>query len=381
MREIHFTGGKTPPETFPYNELINAAERVIKELKDVFAYYPTQHKYADYSLKGYRPLREIASKRYWNREGVELPVDNIVITAGSMQAIELVGRTFIKPGDTVITEELTYYGTLEFFRYLGARIIGVKIDEKEGIIVDDLEEKLRILDSVGVKPKFIYVLPNNHNPTGARMPESNRIRLIDITKEYNIPIIEDDCYGDLDFIRDTKPKSILTLDKNRETIFIATFSKIIAPALRLGYFYAHEKYLNSILSHRWDIGTSLLASAIVAEYLKDNLWRQIERQIEAIKLRRDILLESLEEYMSKYATWTKPDGGLFIWVKLNVDVDMNRLEKKASEYGVYFDSGWKFHYRMKKLKAFRLSYAHVPPDEIREGVKRISNAVKDILKT
>lgn len=381
MNEIFFTGGKTSPETFPYNELIKAAQKVIGELKDVFAYYPTQHDYSDHSLKGYRVLREVASKRFEDRESVSLPVDNIVITTGSMQALELIGRSLIRYGDTVLTEELTYYGTLEFLRYLNAKIVGIKIDEENGINVDDLEDTLKILDRTGIKPSLLYVLPNNHNPTGARMPESSRRKLLELAKEYSIPIIEDDCYGDLDFTDEEKPRSIWTLDEERDVIYVATFSKIIAPAIRLGYFYAPEKYLEDILSQRWDIGTSLLSSAIVAEYLKDNLWNQIEKQVNAIKMRRDILLDSLDEYLSGYATWTKPSGGLFIWVKLNVNIDMDQFEKKAGDKGVYFDSGWKFHYKMRKLKAFRLSYAHVSPDMIPEGIRRISEALKEVLKS
>lgn len=379
MREIHFTGGKTPPETFPYLELIEASKKVLNELKGAFSYYPSQHEYAGYSIKGYMKLRIIASKRYKDREEAELPVGNIVITSGSMQAIELIGREFIKPHDIVITGELSYYGTLKYFRYLEARIVGISLDEKEGIMIDELEDTLKYMDRVGLKPSFIYVMPNNQNPTGARMPEKNRVRLLDLSKEYDIAIVEDDCYGDLDFLVEKIPKSILTLDEDKSIIFIGSFSKILAPGVRLGYFYAPQRYIEKILRHRWDLGTSALASAIVAEYLENNLWKQISRQVDMIKRKRDAVLNALDENLSDIASWTKPEGGLFIWVKLPEKMNMGELIKKAGEKGVYFDPGRIFHYRMKDIKAFRISYAHVPLQDIFYGIEKLSQAIKEIL--
>ena len=379
MKEIYFTGGKTPPETFPYTEFIKASEKALNNLKGVFAYYPPQHEYSDHSLKGYRKLREIAVRRYKDREGVELPIENFVITNGSMQAVELIGRAFAKPGDIIITEELSYYGSLELFRYLNARIVGVKLDIKSGMNIDDLEDTLKTMDKIGVKPSFIYIMPNNQNPTGAQMPEKNRKRLLDLAYEYDIKVVEDDCYGDLDFTLEKKPKALLTLDEERKVIYIGSFSKIVAPGIRLGYFYSPEKYIDIILSHRWDIGTSLLSSAILAEYLEDRLWDQISRQVDIIKRKRDAVLNALEENLSGYASWTKPDGGLFIWVSLNKDIDMNRLIDKAEEKGVYFDPGRNFHYRMKDISAFRLSYAHVPLEDIFYGIEKLAEAVKEVM--
>ncbi len=379
MKEIYFTGGKTPPESFPYEELIKASEKALKNLKGVFAYYPSQHEYSDHSLKGYRKLREIAVKRFRDREEVELPTENFVITNGSMQAVELISRAFTKPGEIIITEELSYYGSLNLFRYLDAEIVGVKLDEKDGMDIDDLEDALKTMDKVGVKPSFIYTMPNNQNPTGALMPEKNRRRLIDLAYEYSVKIVEDDCYGDIDFILDKKPKALLTLDNERNILYIGSFSKIVAPGIRLGYFYSPNKYMDIILSHRWDIGTSLLSSAILAEYLEDKLWDQIKTQVDVIKRKRDAVLNALDENLSNYASWTKPNGGLFIWVTLNKEVDMDKLIEKAAEKGIYFDPGRNFHYRMKDISAFRLSYAHVPLEDIFYGIEKLSEAVKELL--
>lgn len=380
MREIYFTGGKTPPEAFPYMKLIEASEKALKNLKGTFAYYPVQHEYSDYSLKGYRKLREIAVKRYEDREKIKLPVENFVISNGSMQAVELISRAFVKPDNIVITEELSYYGSLELFRYLNAKIVGVKLDKKTGMDIDDLEDTLKIMDRVGIKPSFIYTMPNNQNPTGARMPEKNRVKLLNLAHEYNIKIVEDDCYGDLDFTLDKKPRALLTLDEDKDVIYIGSFSKIVAPGIRLGYFYSPEKYMDIILRHRWDIGTSLLASAILADYLQDKLWDQIWMQVDIIKRKKDAVLNALEENLSGYASWTEPDGGLFIWVTLNKEVDMDKLIDKAAEKGIRFDPGRMFHYRMKNLSAFRLSYAHVPLEDIFYGIEKLSEAVKELLE-
>ena len=380
MKEIYFTGGKTPPEAFPYMELIEASEKALKKLKGAFAYYPVQHEYADYSLKGYRELREVAVKRYKDREKIDLSTENIVITTGSMQAVELISRAFINPGDIVITEELSYYGSLKLFRYLKARIVGVELDEETGMNIDALEDILKTIDRLGDKPSFIYTMSNNQNPTGARMPEKNRRRLLNLAKEYGIKIVEDDCYGDLDFTLGEKPRALLTLDEDKDIIYIGSFSKIVAPGIRLGYFYSPEKYIDDILKHRWDIGTSLLSSAILAEYLKDKLWDQIWMQVDVIKRKRDAVLNALDENLSGFASWTRPDGGLFIWVKLNKEIDMNKLISKAAEKGVYFDPGKMFHYRMRDIRAFRLSYAHVPLEDIFYGIEKLSEAVKELLE-
>jgi len=372
----HFTGGKTPPEAFPVDGFVEAAVRALRRLGGDFAYYPRQHEYSSYSDKGYLGLRVVASSRYEHRESVPLPVENIVITAGSMQAIELLGRTFVRPGDTVITEQLTYYGTLQFFRYLQAKIVGIPVDERDGMEVDVLEDVLKRLNEKGVKPKFIYTIPNHHNPTGAILTESRRKQLLNVALEYGIPIIEDDCYGDLDFEPEAVPRSINTIDNSGMVMFVASFSKILAPGIRLGYFYASDRFLDEIMAHRWDLGTSVLASAVVAEFLKENMWSHISKQVAIIRRKRDTLMAALEEYLGDVASWVKPRGGLFLWVRLSEDVDMQKLQAESEKRGVKFDPGRAFHSEEKEIEALRLSYAHIPLDEIPNGIRLLAEAVE-----
>jgi 2-aminoadipate transaminase len=378
-KTFYFTGGKTPPETFPTDALALISQKAIKKIGGAFAFYPRQHEYSSYSDLGYKGLREVVSLRYKRREGVALPIDNIVVTSGSMQAIELVGRALLKPGDIIITEELTYYGSLEFFRYLKLNVIGIPVDDKRGMEIDILEDTLKCFDRLNLKPKIIYTIPNHHNPTGAIMTEKRRKRLLDLAYSYNIPIFEDDCYGDIDFYKDRKPRSINTLDDEGNVLFVGSFSKILGPGIRLGYLYAKDNYLNTILSHRWDLGTSVLASIIVAEYLKEKMWDHLEKHIKVIKRKMDITLKALGEYAGEYTKCTPPRGGLFIWVKITQNIDMEKLSLYAERRNVKYDEGKLFHYRERELKALRLSYAHIPDEEIPIGIKRLSEAIREAI--
>jgi 2-aminoadipate transaminase len=374
--EYYFTGGKTPPETFPSDELAAISGEAIKRLGGAFAFYPRQHEYALYSDKGYVGLREVASIRYERREGVPLPIENIVITNGSMQAIELIGRAFFKPGDVIITEELTYYGSLEFFRYMDVNIVGIPVDDIEGMHVDELEDTLRRLERANMMPRFIYTIPNHHNPTGAIMTSKRRKRLVDTAMSYGIPIIEDDCYGDIDFEKGIIPRSLNTIDQAGNVLYIGSFSKIVGPGVRLGYLSASDKYLEEVLMHRWDLGTSVLASVIVAEFLKNNMWSHLERHIEVIKKKMNATLQALDEYLSDIINYIPPRGGLFIWIKLPEDTDMRKLELEAEKRNVRYDEGRLFHYKNEEIRAIRISYAHIPLDRIQSGIKLLSEAIK-----
>lgn len=377
MKLYEFTGGKPPPESFPVQGLIEAAEHVLNRWGRDLVYYPQQHAYAGKSVKGYLGLREVASSRFEHREGVPLPVDNICITSGSMQSIELIGRHFIKPGDTVITSELCYMGTLRCLRYMQANIVGVPLDYIEGMDMDALESTLKNLTKYNIKPKFIYVTANHQNPTGAILTLDRRKRLLELAGEYEVPILEDDCYGDIDFGKGITPPSLYKMDDSDNVIYIASFSKMLGPGLRLGYFCAPDRYLNDILKHRWDLGTSSLSCMIVAEYLKEYMWSHLAKHIAIIKEKRDTLLEALEENLAGIADWTRPRGGLFDWLTLPGTIDVKKLEELASERGVKYSPGRVFHARGEEIKNLRLSYTHMPLDDIREGIALLSKSIQE----
>jgi 2-aminoadipate transaminase len=377
MTYYEFTGGKPPPESFPVQELMASAQRVLEQEGRDLVFYPGQHAHAGYSNKGYLGLREVASSRFAHREGVPLPVENIAITAGSMQAIELIGRHFIKPGDTVITSELCYVGTLRFLRYLGARIVGVPVDYLEGMDMEALETTLSQLAAQSITPKFVYITDSHQNPTGAIVSASRRKRLLELGAQYDVLIVEDDCYGDLDFESGIIPPAMYTMDTEENVIFVASFSKILGPGLRLGCFCAPDKYLDDILAHRWDAGTSTLSCMIVADFLQRHMWPHIAKHVAIIKEKRDTLLQTLEKHLDGVATWTKPRGGLFDWVTLPNTIDLSKLAALAEERGIVYSPGQVFHWNNDVIKHLRLSYTHMSLEDIRNGVAILARCIKE----
>ncbi|MFQ6041612.1 MAG: PLP-dependent aminotransferase family protein [Candidatus Poribacteria bacterium] len=369
MKQYHFTGGRPDPESFPVQGLIDAAADILNERGSELTQYPGD--------KGYIGLREVASSRFEHREGAPLPVDNIAITSGSMQSLSLIMRTFVQPGDTVLTEELCYSGTLGLLRHLKANIVGVMLDEVDGMDMDALEASLKELARRDVKPKLIYTTANHQNPTGAILALPRRKRMVELAKEYGVMIVEDDCYGDIDFEPNITPTAIRLLDDSDSVIFVATFSKILGPGVRLGYFCAPDRFLGQILDNRWDAGTSALSSFIVAEYFKRNLWNHVNKTNAILKSKRDAVIETFEKYLSDVATWTRPRGGLFIWVKLPETTDMKRLQELAGKHNIGYSSGQAFHARSEPLKAIRLAYGSLSVDDIREGITLLSQCILD----
>jgi 2-aminoadipate transaminase len=373
MKEYHFTGGRTPPESLPVQGLIDAAARVLKRRGELLVHYPSQFDYHD-------ELKKVASKRFEHREGTPLPLEDILVTTGSMQAITLPIQALTKPGDTIVTEELTYMGSLECFRHYGLKVEGVPLDSVNGMDMDTLEDTLRSLAARGIKPRFIYPIPNYQNPTGAVLSLPRRKRLIELAQEYGVLVLEDDCYGDTDLEPVRVPPSLYTLGDPQTVLFLGSFSKILAPGVRLGYLCTPQRFLPQLLGlkrHAQDAGTSGLSSFIVADYLRDNLWSHIERHTRVIREKRDTTLGALEEHFGDCATWTRPRGGLVIWVELPFTADMDRLEQLAEERGVRYTRGREFHARGEDIKCLRLSYAHMPHEDIREGVRLLAECVRE----
>lgn len=363
-----FIQGRPDPRSVPAEGLIVAAQRVLPHMPEQLILYP--------GPKGYQPLREMACERFARREGIELPVENIAITSGSNQALELIGRYFLTPGSPVLTEELTYTGTLQMLYGLGAEVIGVTSDEHDGMDMDALEDALKELASQGRKPAFIYTIATNQNPTGAILTAARRRRMVELAQTYGVPIVEDDCYGDVIVDDITVPPALFTLDDSGSVIYVASFSKIMGPGLRLGYFCAPDRYLDGILANRYDGGTSALAACIVAEYLKDHMWSHIDQLNVRLRETRDALLAALDKYLGDIATWTHPRGGLFLFITLPERTDLARLRKLANSQEVDFTEGQKFDTRRRELKAIRLSYAHIPAADMDEGIRRLAECVR-----
>lgn len=371
MKTYSFTGGRPSPEDFPVQGLIDATQRVLtRRGTDLIAYPDMNDQHGE--------LAEIAAVRFENREGIKIPKENIIVSAGSMMAIEELARFLTQPGDTIITEELSYMGSLGKFREAGLNIKGIPVDPVDGMDMNVLEDTLRELSAKNITPKFIYTIPTYQNPTGSILTLERRKRMIELAGKYGVPIMEDDCYGDIHFDPPPPPPTMYKLAGEKNVVYIGSFSKIMGPGLRLGYMCIPSG-LEKIRNIRIGVKVSGLASLIVAEYLRDNLKSHIKRHNEVIKGKRDVILKTLETEFGDLVNWNKPRGGLFAWLKLPEAIDMAKLGQLSSENGVIYTPGKDFHYNSKEIKYLRLSYTHMAHDEIREGVAILAGCIKQIL--
>ena len=368
MKDFAFTGGRPDPYTFPTEGLIEASAKALRELGGNLVNYPGE--------TGYRGLRELASMRFERREGVPLPIDNISITSGSMQALDLVLSTFINPGDTVLTEKFTYSGTLGIMRHLKANILGVPMDYVDGMNMDALEGMLKDLKAKKIRPKLIYTTSNHQNPTSAILSLDRRKRMLELANAYDTLVVEDDCYGDIDFVPHPTPDALFKLDDSNRVIYVATFSKILGAGLRLGYFVARPPYHAMIHQNRWDGGTSALASAIVAEFFKKHLDEHLAVTNAAVGAKCRAVVETLRKNVSDLCTWTEPRGGLFLWMHLPETTDMEKARELAAQHRVGYSNGSGFHYRGDPVKCIRLAYAYCHVDDVPEGITYLCDAIR-----
>jgi 2-aminoadipate transaminase len=370
MPDYNFGAGNPDPASFPHEALAEAAARVIPRLGETLVLYPDQ--------RGYPPLRQLAAERFRNSNGSDLPLDNITLTTGSMQAISLVCQTYLQPGDTIIVEDFCYVGSLNCFRKYQANIVGIPVDvdgEDDGMNMEALEAKMAELKAQGIKPKFIYTIATNQNPTGTMMSESKRRRLLEIATEYDIPVIDDDCYADLIF-EGKPPVSLYSLDPE-SAVYIGSFSKILGPGIRLGYFAANPETLQKILYWKIDGGTTNLAAAVAAEYFQSHMWEHVSEINGIVKEKLDAVVEQLDAHKDQFPYHSHPKGGLFIWVKLPEDCDPVRLLDIAAARGVRYGTGKSFHSGGQDIKYLRLAFGYPSLETIREGIPLLAECVKE----
>ena len=368
---ISFGGGFPAPDVFPVEEFKRACNYVL------------EHKGADAlqygGTDGYVPLREMIS-RHNNRVGIRVNVDNILITSGSQQALDLLGKIFINRGDRILVESPTYLGALQAWNAYGAEYITVPVDE-HGMITDALEEALRI------GPKFIYVLPNFQNPTGTTLSLERRMKLIELADRYGVPIVEDDPYGQLRFEGEDLP-AVEILDSRMRVqngtytgnvIYLSTFSKILAPGLRLAWVIAPDSVIRklSLAKQGTDLHTSTFNQIVAHEVGQHGF---IDRHVEVIKdtyrIRRNAMLDSLEEHMPDCVSWTHPQGVLFLWLTLPEQFDTTEMLAEAIKEKVAYVPGEFFHPDASGKNTMRLNFSFCAPDKINEGISRLGKAFK-----
>ncbi len=309
--------------------------------------------------------------------GVRLGADELVVTAGAQQGLDLLAKTFLDPGDVIITEGPTYVGALQAFSAYQPQVICIPMDD-DGMRVDLLADELARLGPRGAK--FIYTIPNFQNPGGVTLTPERRRRLLELAREYDIPVIEDDPYGRLRF-EGGHVKPLRALDD--EVIYLGTFSKIFAPGLRLGWMTAPRPILAKVLLTKQaaDLCGSAFAQVTAERYFTGTRWRKVLQGLtRTYAERRDVMLEALDEHFPPEARWTRPEGGFFVWVELPEFLDANAMLAEAVENGVTFVPGDGFFPDERGCNCMRLAFCYASPDDIREGVARLASVLEDRLE-
>jgi 2-aminoadipate transaminase len=373
---ISFAGGLPAPDVFPSARFQEACDKVLKEnAKQALQYGASE---------GYEPLREMIA-RHIQRYGIKAKTENVLITSGSQQALDLIGKLLINAGDRVLVEAPTYLGALQAFNVYGAEYVSVLSDD-DGLRTDMLETPLRS------GPKFMYVLPNFQNPGGTTLSEGRRHELVLLADRYGIPIVEDDPYGQLRYEGEhLTPLVVLDRENLRRdngyslgnVIYLSTFSKTLAPGLRLGWIVAPADVITKLIQLKQgaDLHTSTFGQLVAYEVAKDGF---LDEHVKAIRKvyreRRDVMLESLKQFFPEEVKWTHPQGGLFLWVTLPKGMNCQTLFEEAVRQNVAFVPGDCFYagngFTEEGFLHFRLNFSYGTPDQIREGIRRLAVAVK-----
>ena len=364
--KYNFVGGHNSEESIPIAELAKSAEKVIKAEGKNLALYGHNS-----GPQGNLLLREFLVSYLGSYTEMNISVDNILLTSGSLQALDLINKLLLTSGDTVLVEEATYSGAISRIKSLGVNHIGIKLD-KDGICLDNLVSTLDKLKSKNIIPKFLYTIPTVQNPTATIMPENRRKKILEIAEKYKFLIIEDDCYADLTWDRE-RPKSIYSLCKDERVIYCGSFSKSLAPALRVGYIVASWKVISKILGFKNDGGSGAIEQMILADFCINNYKNHTLSLVKELKRKCDIMVKSLELEFGSIAEFDVPMGGIFIWITFPDSIDTNKLYEAALKKGIALNPGseWVSNPRDGDHK-IRLCFANPSEQTIKEGINQLA---------
>lgn len=361
---ISFAGGLPAPELFPVKEMKAAVDKVFEEHGQEAMQYG--------AAKGVTALREVIQQHVKEKENVDSELDNVLVTTGSEQALDLVGKAFVDPGDTVLVEQPTYLCALDVFRSYGANFASVEMDE-DGMKMDALEEALK----ANPNTKLIYTVPSFQNPTGRTMTEERRKQLAELAEKYDVYVLEDNPYGEIRFAGQHVP-AVKSFDKSGHVFYMSTFSKTLAPGFRLGWLVADKAVVNklTVLKQSADLHTDNLAQFAVAQFFADNDVDAHVKEISALYgKRKDLMLEGIKKYFPEGVKYTDPEGGMFLWVEVPGVDDTVELFKECLEHDVAFVPGDPFFAGEVQPGAFRLNYSNMKEDQIEVGLKRLGAAL------
>ena len=369
---ISLAGGMPDPVTFPVEEIKEISQNIFNKKSAQALQYS--------STEGLPELRRCILD-HLAKDGNKGELENIIISSGSQQGLDLVGKTFLSPGDVAIVELPSYLAALNAFYSYGGELVGIPMDD-EGMQMDILEEKLTQLKNEGKKVKFIYTISNFQNPAGVTMSLARRKKIIEIAHKFNVFIVEDNPYEKLRFEGEPTP-SIYSLEKNGSVISLGTFSKILCPGLRLAWILGNKEVIRkiAILKQATDLCTSILSQLIACEYCQSGkLEENIKSNVQIYKKKRDTMLNALEKYFPKETVWTKPQGGFFVVATLPEYIDTGEMFKEAIEENVAYVPGAPFFADRKGQNTMRLSFCFPSAEDIDEGIKRLGKVIKKNIK-
>ncbi|SET75376.1 2-aminoadipate transaminase [Natronincola peptidivorans] len=364
---ISFAGGLPAPELFPVEEMKRVAEEVLEESgMQALQYSPTE---------GYTPLREKIAKRM-ETIGIKAVAEDILITSGSQQGLDFTGKIFLDEGDLVVCESPSYLGAINAFKGYLPEFVEVTTDD-EGMDMEELEKVL----STKKKVKFIYVIPDFQNPTGKTWSVERRKKLIELANKYDVPVIEDNPYGELRF-EGTRPPAVKSFDTEGRVVFLGTFSKTFCPGLRVGWTLAEkdllEKYI--FVKQGADLQTNTMAQREINKFLDIyDLDQHIEKIKDVYRKRRNIMMEGIKLHFPQNLKYTYPEGGLFTWVELPAEVDARKVLEKAIEVNVAFVPGGSFFPNGGNENTLRLNYSNMSEEKIQIGIERLGRVLKEML--
>jgi len=363
---ISFGGGMPDPTLFPKNEFAEIAKDVVRNEK-ALQYSPTD---------GIKPFRETVS-RLLRKKGLRITYEDVLITTGSQQALDLISKVYLDPGDVVVSESPSYLSAIGAFKSYEADLIGIEMDE-DGMDMDKLRNYLDEKDS---RCKFIYTIPTYQNPSGITMSYEKRKELLEIAREYNKPIIEDDPYGELAY-EGEMAKPIKSLPNSDLVAYLGTGSKILAPSLRVAWIVGPDELLKkcSMGKQSADLCTSALTQSLAKEFIdRGFLAPHLEKLKRVYREKRDAILEAMEKYFPSTVTWTHPNGGLFIWATLPKGMNTSEMLPRALEKGIAYVPGRAFHPDGSGENTLRINFSFSTLEEIDKGVKRLGELIKEAM--
>jgi len=363
--EFNFVGGHNDADSLPIDRIADACDRVLRREGKTLATYSLES-----GPQGYLPLREYLVGKLQKYAGINCHANDILLTSGSLQAIDLINEALLGPGACVIVEESNYGGVLSRLRRLNVDMVAIPVDA-HGMQTDALASTLQALQQEGKKPAYLYTIPTVHNPTGTILTSERRQQLLDLATEYEVPVFEDECYADLVW-SGQRPTALYGMDQTSRVVHVGTFSKTIAPALRVGYIVAPWSLLGQLLALKADAGSGALEQMLLAEYCSEHFDTHLSTLNVNLKAKLDTLTDAIDREFGTSAEYSVPPGGIFLWVKLPDAVDTNRLAEAALAEGVAINPGAEWSLQSDSTQHLRLCFANPDADTIRAGVAKLA---------